>query len=84
MDKISGSLRNASDEELFGSAPSSDAELSAGLEQTDVGHGDDIDNSSSDTDEDDTIMEVIFGNHHSIIPEAEAVVDVPTMLHWEK
>jgi len=86
MEQILGSLRNASDKELFGSAPSSDSDMSAGLEWRDEGHRDDIDNLSSDngsSDEEDTIMEAIFGNQHSFIPEDEAATEVPAMLHWE-
>jgi hypothetical protein len=75
------SLKNASDDDGYGSAPSSGSDVSACVEQLEDGNRSTSEVDSSD--EADNVMDVLFGNPFSDTEEDDISAGVPSLLHWE-
>jgi len=75
------SLKNASDDDGYGSAPSIGSDVSACVEQLEDGDGSTSEVDSSD--EAGNVMDLLFGNPFSDTEEDDVSAGVPTLLHWE-
>jgi len=74
-------LKNASNDDGYGSAPSSGSDVSACVEQLEDGDGSTSEVDSSD--EAGNVMDLLFGNPFSDTEEDDVSAGVPTLLHWE-